>query len=160
MRGRHDAVPAVQVIIWVVASELSLNRPLAPMGYMRTLRLVVALWYEGSRMTHTVGSGDMLGDRLRTAREAALLSPDELAAVTGMTEERVHDIEHGGSLGASELERIAAAVGRDVHGLLLNGDVREVLMRAGDAERPAIDDAVGILTRFVRDYEFLLSLDG
>jgi transcriptional regulator with XRE-family HTH domain len=102
----------------------------------------------------------MLGDRLRTAREAALFSPDELAAVTGMTAERVHDIEHGGSLGASELERIAAAVGRDVHGLLLDGDVREVLMRAGDAERPAIDDAVGILTRFVRDYEFLLSLDG
>jgi transcriptional regulator with XRE-family HTH domain len=113
----------------------------------------------GIDSTRTVGSGDMLGERLRTAREAAQLSPDELAATTGITADRVRDIEHGGSLGASELERIAAAVGRDVHSLLFDGEVREFLLRAGGADRPAVDDAVGILSRFVRDYEFLLSLD-
>jgi transcriptional regulator with XRE-family HTH domain len=101
----------------------------------------------------------MLGERLRTAREAASLSPDELAAITGMSSEHVRDIENGGSFGASELERIAAAVGRDVHSLLFDGDVCEVLMRAGDADKPAVENAVGLLTRFVRDYEFLLTLD-
>jgi transcriptional regulator with XRE-family HTH domain len=104
-------------------------------------------------------TGNMLGERLRAAREAADLSLDALSQHAGVPSDQLDEIERRGTLDTSTLDAIALALGRDVHSLLFDGDVHEVLMRAGDADQPAIDEAVGILARFVRDYEFLRSLD-
>lgn len=105
-------------------------------------------------------TGEALGERIRAAREGVGLSPAALAEKAGLASPRVGEVEQGGATETSELDAIAQALGLDVHSLLFDGEVSEVLMRTGDATQPATDRAVGILTRFVRDYEFLRSLDG
>jgi transcriptional regulator with XRE-family HTH domain len=100
-----------------------------------------------------------IGGRLRAARVAAHLSLEAVADAAGLTSERLATIEEGAPVTTAELDRLASLVGSGVHGLLHGSDVGDVLGRVGDAGAADVDAAVALLAQFVRDYEFLCSLD-
>jgi transcriptional regulator with XRE-family HTH domain len=106
-----------------------------------------------------IGTEGTIGGRIRAARESARLSLDVVAERAGVSPERLAGIESGESFVTMELDAIASALGLGVHGLLHESDVRDVLGRIGTAGPDQIDAAVGLLTQFVRDYEFLCALD-
>lgn len=119
------------------------------------------MWYVEARVVLVVRTEDTIGGRIRAAREAAQLPVETAAEASGMTPDRLAAIEAGEAFTTMELDAVAAALGVGVHGLLHESDVSEVLGRVGAASSPeAVDAAVGILTGFIRDYEFLCSLDG
>jgi transcriptional regulator with XRE-family HTH domain len=117
------------------------------------------VWYREVRVAVDIGTEGTIGGRIRAAREAALLPLDTVAERAGLAPERLAGIESGDPLATIELDAVAAALGVGVHGLLHSSDVRDVLGRVGEASPERVDAAVGLLTQFVRDYEFLCSLD-
>ena len=111
-------------------------------------------------MVVDIRSHSTIGDRVRAERERAQLSVDEVAEAAGLSPDRLAAIEAGDSLTTIELDSIARALGIGVHGLLNGSNVQEIFGRIGQAPAAEVDAAVGLLTQFVRDYEFLCSLDG
>lgn len=110
-------------------------------------------------MAVDIGTEGTIGGRIRAAREAAHLPLDAVAESAGLAPERLAGIESGDPLVTMELDAIASVLGSGVHRLLHESDVRDVLGRAGEASPEQVDAAVGLLTQFVRDYEFLRTLD-
>jgi transcriptional regulator with XRE-family HTH domain len=102
-----------------------------------------------------------IGRRVRLARESAGLTAEELARRASLAAERLDDVESGYPVATVELDRIAEAVALPIdHFLRPNGDLLEVMLRAGDGDTAGIREAVKVLARFTADYEFLLSLEG
>lgn len=95
------------------------------------------------------------------SRDAAHVTLSGLAEAAGISTERLTEIERGSDVNTLELNAIARATGRTVDYFLQGDDEAfEVLMRAGDASGDDAVAAVDTLARFVRDYEFLISLPG
>lgn len=110
-------------------------------------------------MAVDIGTEGTIGGRIRAAREHARLSLDAVAERAHLSPELLAGIEAGDSFPTTELEDIAAALGIGVHGLLHESDVSDIVGRIGAASPDDVTAAVGLLTQFVRDYEFLCALD-
>jgi transcriptional regulator with XRE-family HTH domain len=101
-----------------------------------------------------------LGRRIGAARDAAKLSPEELAGRVNVEPARMRAIEAGASVSTLELELIAVATARPLDYFLQpETDTFEVLFRAGQGSASGIREAVEVLRKFTVDYEFLLSLE-
>lgn len=113
----------------------------------------------GVRVVVEIGTESTIGGRVSAARERANMSPEMVADASGLALDRIRAVEAGEPLSTQELDALALALGVGVHGLLNDSDVRDVFGRLGEAAPSEVDAAVGVLTQFVRDYEFLCSLD-
>jgi transcriptional regulator with XRE-family HTH domain len=89
------------------------------------------------------------------------MSQQTLAELIGVDQPTISRIESGRDVSSIMLARIAQVTGQDFDFFLRAesmADMDALLLRDGGAEAPAIERAVAQLSRFVRDYEFLLDL--
>lgn len=111
---------------------------------------------------NNVGTAQVaLGDRISLARTHAGFSTRDLALLTGIAREHVEAVEAGAEITTTELEAIAQATRKSMDFFLFPEDeVQAVLLRQGQALPHDTIAAIGLLAKFVRDYEFLRSLEG
>ena len=102
-----------------------------------------------------------LGQRINQARTDAGLAVGDLAVRAGISADQLVSVESGAEVSTHELNAIAMATGRDLDFFLFPDDeVQRVLLRAPNARSEQTQMAIRLLARFVRDYEFLRSLEG
>lgn len=107
---------------------------------------------------------------LRQVREKTVIEANKLARITGIDEERIHEIEGGSVPGPEELDSYALAFGVSVQGLLrgdaLTSPMTTLLFRAeeyarwGDVETLTDTDALRVFGDFLRATSELAELDG
>ncbi len=110
-------------------------------------------------LSPSVLTAEILGQRIRAAREGASLTQGDLERITGLDQTTLSRVESGRDISSLVLAKIAQATGRDINFFLSDPEPESaVMLRAADAESPEAKAAVEWLTRFVGDYEFLLEL--
>jgi len=104
-------------------------------------------------------TAEQLGHRIRQARQLAGLSQGQLAQVLACDQSTISRLEDGRGLTSDLLARIAAATNQQVDFFLRAELPLAVLLRAENRSDPSTAEAVQAFSRFVADYEFLLSLE-
>ncbi|MDE3102973.1 MAG: helix-turn-helix transcriptional regulator [Chloroflexota bacterium] len=102
-----------------------------------------------------------MGDRIRSAREAAHLSQADLASRIGMNQASVSRFESGREVGSITLSKIAEALDKRVDFFL--GPVQPihgVLFKKGGARVETLPEAARRMLDLVEDYETVRRLAG
>lgn len=107
-------------------------------------------------------SGEILGQRIKSAREELGFSQEELAERIGLgSQSAMSRAERSGDLSSLQLAQLAELTGHGIdyflrEDLALSGSVS---LRAGDAEMLAVKTGLETFDKLVADYEFLLEIE-